>query len=196
MLEAGESHRAVARHFGCSHTAISNLATRYEETGTVNVNQGRGRPRITTPDQDRWMVLQHLRDRFHPATQTAAETVCQNNNPLSADTVRRCLVEQDLLSRWPCRCQQLNALHRRNRLRWCREHSCWTRRQWNTILFSDESRFCLNTNDGRERVWRRAGERYAERCTHEVDRWGGSSVMVWAGISADQRTPLVILEGI
>lgn len=195
MLEAGESHRAIARRVGCSHRAISQLATRYQETGTVSDRQRRGRPRVTTPNQDRWILLRHLRDRFRPATQTAAETVGQNDNPISADTVRRRLREQDLVSRRPCRGQGLTAIHRRNRLRWCREHSRWTRRQWNAVLFSDESRFCVNTSDGRERVWRRAGERYAECCIREVDRWGGPSVMVWAGISANHMTHLVILAG-
>ena len=33
--------------------------------------------------------------------------------------------------------------------------------QWRRVLFSDESRFCISTTDGRLRVWRRRGERYA-----------------------------------
>ena len=69
----------------------------------------------------------------------------------------------------------------------------WTHRRWGSILFSDESRFYLNTADGRQRVWRREGERYDSCC--EIDRWGGPSVMVWASIFTRTRTPLVIVEG-
>ena len=56
-------------------------------------------------------------------------------------------------------------------------------------MFSDESRFCLRKNDGRVRVWRRQGERFAECCIDRVTAYGGGSVMVWAGISIAGKTP-------
>ncbi|CAH1384644.1 unnamed protein product, partial [Tenebrio molitor] len=34
-------------------------------------------------------------------------------------------------------------------------------REWGRILFTDESRFCLRSPNGRQRVWRRTGERVA-----------------------------------
>ncbi len=48
----------------------------------------------------------------------------------------------------------------------------------------DESRFSLYRADGRPRVWRRVGERFA----YIVDRvaHGGSGVMVWAGVCYGQ----------
>ncbi|CAH1989194.1 unnamed protein product [Acanthoscelides obtectus] len=41
---------------------------------------------------------------------------------------------------------------------WCRQRSLWDQ-EWNSIVFSDESRFCLVMHDGRARVRRRRGER-------------------------------------
>ncbi|CAH1378431.1 unnamed protein product, partial [Tenebrio molitor] len=58
----------------------------------------------------------------------------------------------------------------------------------------NESRFCLNGSDGRRRVWRRPGERYAPVCIDERLPFGGGSVMVWAGISAEARTNLVFIQ--
>ena len=63
------------------------------------------------------------------------------------------------------------------------------------VMFSDESRFCLRKVDGRLRVWRRPGERFADVCVQEVTAFGGGSVMIWAGITATQRTPAVIIPG-
>lgn len=62
-------------------------------------------------------------------------------------------------------------------------------------LFSDESRFNLSRSDGRTRVYRRKGERYADCCVVERDRFGGGSVMVWAGICGCHRTDLITIEG-
>ena len=62
------------------------------------------------------------------------------------------------------------------------------------MLFTDESRFCVDHADGRVRVWRRRGERYSEACTRQQDRWGGPHVMVWGWICPGGRTRLVFLE--
>ena len=51
-----------------------------------------------------------------------------------------------------------------------------------------------STSDGRDRVWRRNGERFAECCVKQRDRWGGGSVLVWGGITADNRTQLHVLD--
>lgn len=62
-------------------------------------------------------------------------------------------------------------------------------------MFTDESRFNLSRSDGRVRVFRRRGERYAQCCIVERDRYGGGSVMVWGGITATHRSQLVVIDG-
>ena len=76
-----------------------------------------------------------------------------------------------------------------------RERLWWRAPEWRRILFSDESHFCLSHGDGRIRVWRRRGERFADACVAEVDRWGGGSVMVWGAIHSRGRTELLVLNG-
>jgi hypothetical protein len=43
-------------------------------------------------------------------------------------------------------------------------------------LFTDESRFGLDHNDGRVRVWRRPGERYIDSTLQEIVAFGGGSI--------------------
>ena len=50
------------------------------------------------------------------------------------------------------------------------------------------------TTDRRARVWRMRNERFAEVCIAEYDRYGGGSVMVWAGISAQGKTDLHVID--
>ena len=82
------------------------------------------------------------------------------------------------------------------RLQFARNHVRWNRQQWRTVTFSDESRFCLRHIDGRLRVWRRNGERHTEVNVQPRHAYNGGSVMVWAGVTADRRTDLVVVPGI
>ena len=63
------------------------------------------------------------------------------------------------------------------------------------IIFLLEFTLVLTSNDGRIKVWRRAGERFADCCTDRVTSFNGGSVMVRGGISLRGKTNLVIIEG-
>ena len=55
------------------------------------------------------------------------------------------------------------------------------------MLFTDESRLCLDFTDRRQLVWRMPKERFDDLNVAEHDRYGKSSVMVWAGISVNGK---------
>ena len=195
ILDSGMTVRAVAAHFNVDHSTISRLRTRFRETGnTVNRLHAR-RPRVTTPGQDRYMRLQHLRDRLRPGTRTADETVGLHNRRISAQTVRNRLREVNLRARRPHQGIDLTAVRRQTRRNWANAHLRWTLARWRRVLFSDESRFQLYRADGRLRVWRRSGERYADANVIRRVAHGGASVMVWAGICHGQRTRLHFIDG-
>ena len=79
-------------------------------------------------------------------------------------------------------------------LHWARRFQLRQHRNWQRVLFSDESRFQLFRADGRTRIYRRAGERTAPCCVQETTVWFGS-VMVWGGICGQQWTDLVVIDG-
>ena len=73
---------------------------------------------------------QHLRNRFLPATVTAAVTPGTHNPRISAQTVRNRLAEDGLYGRRPYVGPVLTAVHHRNRDQWARAHINWTRQRW------------------------------------------------------------------
>jgi hypothetical protein len=96
------------------------------------------------------------------------------------------------------RCQYVGCVltprHRTARLNWCTLHRRWTRQQWATVLFSDESRFTLHSKDGRTRVNRRNGERYSDACVNPVNHFQ-ASIMVWGGITSTSKLNFAIIRG-
>ena len=133
----------------------------------------------------------HLRNRF----KTASETARQFPGPTTVSrwTVVRRLKMFGIVSRMPSRKFRLLPRHRQARLTWAQAHRRWNFRQWNAVIFSDESRFLLEHHDGRMRVYRRQHERFHPECISKAsDRRG---VMVWGAISATGRSQLVSIRG-
>ena len=96
MIEGGMSYHAVARRVNCAHsTIIMRLVERQNLTGSV---ERPGRQRVTSRQQDRHIILTHLRDRFRTLIRTARETAGLTNQLISASTVRRRLREREVNS--------------------------------------------------------------------------------------------------
>lgn len=115
--------------------------------------------------------------------------------PVSGRAISRRLTEGHLVSRRPLRVPPLTTNHRRLCLEWCLAKQGWTAAEWNTVVYSDESRFSLNSDDGRVHVWRPCGQRLNP--AFHVERFTAPSagVLVWGAISFDSRSPLVVTRG-
>ncbi|GFU61847.1 transposable element Tcb1 transposase [Trichonephila clavipes] len=84
--------------------------------------------------------------------------------------------------------------HRRLRRQWCGERRMWTA-DWNEVVFTDESRNCLQHHDCRIRVWSHRGERMLNSCVMHRHTGPAPGIMVWGGIGYHSRTPLVRSAG-
>ncbi|GFX10075.1 transposable element Tcb1 transposase [Trichonephila clavipes] len=85
--------------------------------------------------------------------------------------------------------------HRCHRRQWCDERRMWVV-EWNEVVFTDESRICLQHHDGRIRVWRHRGERMLNSCVMHRNTGPSPGIMVWGGIRYHSRTPLVRIAGL
>ncbi|XP_071105362.1 uncharacterized protein [Haliotis cracherodii] len=131
-LQAGESQSSVARRLNVSQSTISRLAARYNQTGTTNDRPRTGRPRVTTPAQDRYIRVLHLRDRTATGDSTAARV--PGLRRISGQTVRNRLREHGLRDRRPYVGNVLRRHLRAHRLRWCNNVNLTAVRYRDTIL--------------------------------------------------------------
>ena len=186
MLARSDNVSNVSRAFGCHRIRLRH---RFQQTGGVADRRTRGRPSVTNLRKDRLITLTHLRRRFQTATISAR----QYN--ISKQTVLRRLRQsrQPIWPRRPYVGQLLTARHRA--ARWHNGIYVGGDSSGLGVLFSDESRFNLSHHDGRIRVFRRRGERFADNCLIERDRFGGGSVMVWGGIMGRMKTNLIVVQG-
>ncbi|GFV22956.1 transposable element Tcb1 transposase [Trichonephila clavipes] len=73
-LEEGRSVTSVAAEFGIVHSIVSRLWRQFQITRTAIRGFSSGRPRGTTPADDRYIVLQARRNRRQTAGEIARHT--------------------------------------------------------------------------------------------------------------------------
>ncbi|UYV76601.1 hypothetical protein LAZ67_14001425, partial [Cordylochernes scorpioides] len=189
LKEAGWSNRLIARHLCRSDAAIRRCWQKWVNNGSMQRQDGSGRPRATTELEDRAIVRMAV-----AAPESTLSTIQRvTGTQVSKMTVNRRLRARNLRDRRLLRCLLLTPVHRQVRLQWCRERSTWNCADWGRIVFCDESRFLLCPDDLRKRVWRRPGQRVDPGLTVEHHTGPQQGVMVWGAISFDRRTPLVVI---
>ncbi|GFX00274.1 transposable element Tcb2 transposase [Trichonephila clavipes] len=162
-----------------AHSIVSRLWRQFQTTGTAIRGCSSGRPRVTTPTDDRYIVLQARRNRRQTAEEIARHTTQATGRPISRFTVARRLHGGGLFARRPVRCVPLTPAHRRWRSLWFREHRNWRDNEWGRVLFTDESRFSLSSDSHRILIWREREAAIIPRTSLKgtgMDRRYGSAV--------------------
>ncbi|GFX23793.1 transposable element Tcb1 transposase [Trichonephila clavipes] len=184
----------VSKELGIAQRVISRLWQRFQDDGNVSRCYSTGRPQVTTPNED-WYIYIYLavtakRNRRSTASDLSRQLSSATGTTVSRNTVYRRLGHIGLYARRPVRCVPLIATHCRLRLTWSRKHALWTPQQWSRVMFSDESRFSLQSDSLRTLIWRAPGTRYHQENTIQRYRYGGAGWLVWGGIILGSRTDL------
>ncbi|GFU96295.1 HTH_Tnp_Tc3_2 domain-containing protein [Trichonephila clavipes] len=130
---------------------------RFQDDGNVSRCYSTGRPRVTTLNEDRYLAVAAKRNRRRTASGPSRQLFSATSTTVSRQTVYRRLGHIGLYARRPVRCVPLTATHCRLPLTWSREHALWTPQQWSCVMFSDESRFSLQSDSRRILIWRTPG---------------------------------------
>ncbi|GFW07487.1 transposable element Tcb1 transposase [Trichonephila clavipes] len=94
-----------------------------------------------------YLAVTAKRNRRSTASDLSRQLSSATGTTVSRQTVYRRLGHIGLYyARRPVRYVPLTATHCRLRLTWSREHALWTSQQWSCAMFSDESRFGLQSD--------------------------------------------------
>ena len=189
LLQANTPIREVARIIGCDRNIVKKWWKQYKKEGHCNRKSGSGRPRKGSIRDDRHVVTEIKKNRFATSRGILQMAFYGRISPYSFRTARRRLREYGFRNCRPAIRIPLGPQNRQNRLVWCQDNV--DKAPWYC-----ESRFSLDFNDGRLRVWRTTTERFSDNCISEHDRYGSGSIMIWGGIWSTGRTEAVVVEGV
>ena len=115
------SIKAIARRLKCSKDTVQSWIDRYQETGNIQDEEGRGRKRKTTEKEDLDIITIVKKQR----TSTLADistVMSKQGTDISYQTVKRRLNEQGLYKLQPLKKPLLSDDHRENRLKWAMDN--------------------------------------------------------------------------
>ena len=140
----------VAAQFNVVPKTIRNMGNRYAQTGHVKDRPYSGRPKVTMPRQDNFIMTYTLRNHFETSkevNQALEKAAPVGRQRISNKTVKRRLRECRITSCRPIIKQVLTPWHKATRLQWSVAHHQWRLPQWNHVLFLDEVQICLSHID-------------------------------------------------
>ena len=120
MHNGGFSHRRVADHFRVNYSIIVRLMQPFRQTGNVTDRPRAGRPRKTTPRENRLISIRTRQRRF--STTGALRGNLAFGGHISTRTVIRRLRHQGMRARRPIKRPQLTIRHRHARFDWSHDH--------------------------------------------------------------------------
>ncbi|GFX40797.1 transposable element Tcb1 transposase [Trichonephila clavipes] len=108
-------------------------------------------PQCTTSRENRQIVCMAVTDRSVTSRIIAQHIEFVTHHSVSARTIRRRLQQSGLSARRSLLGLLLMPNHRRLHRQWCDERRMWEE-EWNEVVFTDESRICLQHHNGHIRV--------------------------------------------
>ncbi|GFV32313.1 HTH_Tnp_Tc3_2 domain-containing protein [Trichonephila clavipes] len=111
-IEAGQSITDVAFSFGVHHSVVSHSWKQLQTTQTVVRRPEGGRPRVTTPAEDRYIAIVAKRNRRATSTRVTSMVTASIGKAIFAATVRRRLHMNGLYARVPQACAPLSVQSR------------------------------------------------------------------------------------
>ena len=151
-----------------------------------------GRPCRTTLRGDRYLVHSAEANTSQLLTQLCLDT----NLDISEQTIRRRPRENGIAKHKAVKQPFLMAQHIAACLKWAREHSNWTIKQWQSMIWSDETNV-RNQNDPRPQlVFRHCNkcEKYDPKNIQPKSGYGGASQIVWRCFIVDKLSPIVFMD--
>ncbi|GFX00548.1 transposable element Tcb1 transposase [Trichonephila clavipes] len=154
----------------------------------------KGRPRKTSLREDRLLHRISLSNKKLNSSQILKQWTLTSNVSVCPKTVRGRLPEIGLRG---CKARPkplLTEYQRKRRSTWPREHSLWTVKDWERVIFSDESQFCISGNQSSTYVRRRTHEEFSPQCLKPTVKYP-TKEMVWGCMSSHGVGRLHIVSG-
>ncbi len=196
LRHEGQSIRKISTTLNVSSSAVAKTIKCYDETGSHGVHPRKGRPRVTSATEDKFIRVTSLRNRKLTAPQIRAHmNASQSSRHISTSAVQRRLYDSGLQGWIAAMTPLLRKNNKNKRIAWVKKHEEWTVHQWNSVLWSDESKFEIFGSTHRVYVRRREGEWMVSAYVVPIVKHGRWGMVVWRCFAGDTVGNSIKIQG-
>ena len=180
LSSQGFSLRKIGLKLGVSKdTVFRNLPP----SGLVEKGKKLGRPRKLSKRLENRIRRDFESGKLKTPSQACSVILNKNEISVSQATIRRSLVRSGLKAYSKVKKPSLGSKHKKLRRKFCRTCRDLTPEDWQSVIFTDESKYNVHGPDGNKKVWRRSKCILLDHHVRKVTKFGGGSVMVWGCIT-------------
>ena len=172
------------------HSSITKFLRRWKETGSLNCGVWGGRPRSTTPAQDKILEKLCLSDRKKSASELNKEWRKKTRVSVTARTVNKRFIAAGLPAWRPRRTPLKTEKMKAKRLAFAQAHLHWTGADWKKVCFSDETWIQIRENGRLQFLRRRPGEAHKPECVITTTKHT-MKVMIFGAISPSTKSKII-----
>ncbi|XP_004206647.1 uncharacterized protein LOC101238575 [Hydra vulgaris] len=136
--QEGKTAREIGRIIKRSHSSVLTIIKRFRKTKSYIDRHRSGRPRLTTPNDDRLLIRLAKKNRTMSLHELRREWKLSNGCQASPSLVRRKLIASNMLWKKAVLKPRLNKQHIKKRKEFCQSVKEWSKEKWRTVMFSDD----------------------------------------------------------
>lgn len=182
LLENQKSTREIQAITGIHYSTISRIRSKLCSHLSKSVG---GRPTKLSSTTLRYATRLISSGKADTAVDVAKTLQNTLEESVSPQTVRRGLKKIGLKAVVKSKRPFLSKRHRRERLDFAISHQYWTVEDWKRVVWSDEVKINCIGSDGRNWVWKKAGEKLSDRLVQGTVKFGGGNLMMWGCMGWD-----------
>lgn len=184
LLEEKYSAREIARREGVSHSTVTDIRKRWQQTQSYQDAHRTGRPRAISERGERRIAQLVTSGQCRTAADAQQLLREYGEAAVTTRTVRRIFKRSGLVARVKRRKPLLLERHRQARLSFAKKYAKWGPADWRRVIFSDESQFRVFGSEWRRYRWRKRGAPLSAADVQPTVRHGGGSIMVWGCLTS------------
>ena len=190
------TQRAIAKEVNATQAQVARFLKRFAETRSYDRAKGSGRPRATTPAQDKIIKKLCLKDRKKSAPELLRDfrKKTRNRVKFGRKTLNNRILAAGLPARTPRRKPLNTEVIRAKHLKFAEDHLEWTVDDWKRVCFLDETWMQIRENGRLQFVRRQPGKEYEPQCVATTTKHP-TKIMVFGAIRARAKSNLILING-
>lgn len=192
----GKSYRKICVLLDIPKTTIARVIQRHKNEGRIGNGPRTGRPSEVTPRLKR--ILKRIVDDEPTLSARKIVTIMSEAHGLTVgkETVRKTILSFGYRSCVRRKKPFISKKNRKDRLEFAKKYLNEPPEFWETVLFTDESKYNIFGWDGRVKVWRKPSEGLNPKYTQKTVKHNGGGVLVWGCMAANGVGKLAFIDGI